>query len=119
MKYVASTMSFGLTCNHPRRRKKSLLKRIIKSNFLRLLNCRKLKAVLASWKQKKQLKLTLVYVSSDAELTVQNVTFILKGNTLFTYRQGELKIFAESVRKLKSASSEMKEHGLRCLFIDI
>jgi magnesium transporter len=58
------------------------------------------------------IEINLGVISSDAELTVQNITFILKGNTLFTYRQGELKIFAETVRKLKAASSEMKEHGL-------
>lgn len=46
------------------------------------------------------------------EMGVQNVTFILKGNILFTYRQGENKIFAETVRKLKSMNPEAKEHGL-------
>lgn len=58
------------------------------------------------------IEINLGVVTSDTELTVQNITFILKGNTIFTYRQGDLKIFAETVRKLKSASSEMKEHGL-------
>src|SRR5688572_33364456 len=58
------------------------------------------------------IEINLGVISSDAELTIQNTTFILKGNTLFTYRQGDLKIFAESVRKLKGASTEMKEHGL-------
>jgi magnesium transporter len=58
------------------------------------------------------IEINLGVISSDNELAVQNATFILKGNTLFTYRQGELRIFAEAVRKLKSASSEMKEHGL-------
>lgn len=58
------------------------------------------------------IEINLGVISSDADLTIQNITFILKGNTLFTYRQGDLKIFAETVRKLKSASSEMKEHGL-------
>jgi len=58
------------------------------------------------------IEINLGVVSSDADLTVQNITFILKGNTLFTYRQGDLRIFAEAVRKLKSVSSEMKEHGL-------
>jgi magnesium transporter len=58
------------------------------------------------------IEINLGVVSSDAELSVQNITFILKGNTLFTYRQGDLKIFAEAVRKLKSVSAEMKEHGL-------
>src|SRR3989337_488862 len=51
-------------------------------------------------------------IPNDVELTIQNTTFILKGNVLFTYRQGDLRIFAEAVRKLKAASTEMKEHGL-------
>lgn len=58
-------------------------------------------------------EINLGFVSSDAEMSVQNVTFILKGGILFTYRQSELKIFAEAVRKLKSTSSqETHEHGL-------
>lgn len=58
-------------------------------------------------------EMNLGFLSSDAELTVQSVTFILKENILFTFRQGDLKIFAETVRRLKSASSsEKKEHGL-------
>jgi len=59
------------------------------------------------------IEMNLGFVSSEAELSVQSVTFILKENLLFTYRQGDLKIFAETVRRLKSASSsEKKEHGL-------
>ncbi|HEY5747446.1 MAG TPA: magnesium/cobalt transporter CorA [Chryseolinea sp.] len=58
-------------------------------------------------------EMNLGFLSNEAELTVQSVTFILKENLLFTYRQGDLKIFAETVRRLKSASSsEKKEHGL-------
>jgi magnesium transporter len=41
----------------------------------------------------------------SGEMNVQNVTFILKENILFTYRQSDLKIFAESVRKLKTAGA--------------
>lgn len=58
------------------------------------------------------IEINLGVVSSDLELAVQNITFILKENILFTYRQGDLRIFAEAVRKLKSVSSEMKEYGL-------
>src|SRR5690349_6399169 len=58
-------------------------------------------------------EMNLGFLNNEAELTVQSVTFILKENLLFTYRQGDLKIFAETVRRLKSASSsEKKEHGL-------
>lgn len=58
-------------------------------------------------------EINLGFVSSDAEMTVQNVTFILKDSILFTYRQSEMKIFADTVRRLKSTSSqETREHGL-------
>jgi magnesium transporter len=58
------------------------------------------------------IEINLGFISTDAEMTVQNVTFILKDNVLFTYRQGDLKTFAETVRKLKSMNAETKEHGL-------
>lgn len=48
-----------------------------------------------------------------SELSIANASFILKGNTLFTFRQGDLKSFAETVRRLKAGGSlEKKEHGL-------
>jgi magnesium transporter len=52
-------------------------------------------------------EINLGFVTNDNEMNVQNVTFILKDNILFTYRQSELKIFAESVRKLKTASASV------------
>jgi magnesium transporter len=58
------------------------------------------------------IEINLGFVASDPELFVQNVTFILKGNILFTYRQGDSKIFAEAVRRLKAMNQETKEHGL-------
>jgi magnesium transporter len=58
------------------------------------------------------IEINLGFVANDPELFVQNVTFILKGNILFTYRQGDSKIFAEAVRRLKSMNTETKEHGL-------
>jgi magnesium transporter len=58
-------------------------------------------------------EMNLGFLNNEAELTVQSVTFILKEHLLFTYRQGDSKIFAETVRRLKSASSsEKREHGL-------
>jgi magnesium transporter len=61
-------------------------------------------------------EINLGFVTAEPEMSVQNVTFILKENILFTYRQSELKIFAESVRKLKttsaSASFDSREPGL-------
>jgi magnesium transporter len=58
------------------------------------------------------IEINLGFISTDADLTVQNVTFILKDSILFTYRQGDLKTFAETVRRLKSMNAETKEHGL-------
>lgn len=58
------------------------------------------------------IEINLGFVSSDAELSVQSVTFILKGNILFTYRQGDIRVFGEAVRRLKSMNNETKEHGL-------
>jgi len=58
------------------------------------------------------IEINLGFVTQEAELVVNNITFILKGNILFTYRQGDSKNFAEAVRRLKSMNTETKEHGL-------
>jgi magnesium transporter len=58
------------------------------------------------------IEINLGFIAADAELNVQNVTFILKGNYLFTYRQGDSKTFAEAVRRLKTMTAGTKEHGL-------
>lgn len=58
------------------------------------------------------IEINLGFVSQEHELVVQNVTFILKGNFLFTYRQGDVKTFAEAVRRLKTMTASSKEHGL-------
>lgn len=58
------------------------------------------------------IEINLGFVSAEQELMVQNVTFILKDNVLFTYRQGDLKTFAEAVRRLKTMTASTKEHGL-------
>jgi magnesium transporter len=58
------------------------------------------------------IEINLGFVTQEAELVVNNVTSILKGNILFTYRHGDNKIFAETVRRLKSMNTETKEHGL-------
>lgn len=64
-------------------------------------------------------EINLGFIMNDGEMPVQNVTFIIKGNILFTYRQSDLKVFGDSVRKLKSASSsEPREHGLN-IFLTI
>src|SRR5690606_30679471 len=58
------------------------------------------------------IEINLGFVSTDVEFSVQNVTFILKSHILFTYRQGDVKTFAEAVRRLKTMSTETKDHGL-------
>lgn len=58
------------------------------------------------------IEINLGFVGIDAEMTAQTITFILKGNILFTYRQGDLRTFADAVRRLKSMNTETKEHGL-------
>lgn len=61
-------------------------------------------------------EINLGFVTAEPEMNVQNVTFILKENILFTYRHSDMKIFAESVRKLKSTSAsatfDSREPGL-------
>lgn len=56
-------------------------------------------------------EINLGFISSEPEMNVQNVTFILKDNILFTYRISDLKIFAESVRKLKTANATSDSHS--------
>jgi magnesium transporter len=58
------------------------------------------------------IEINLGFVAAEHEMNVQNVTFILKGNYLFTYRQGDIKTFAEAVRRLKTMTAGTKEHGL-------
>jgi magnesium transporter len=59
------------------------------------------------------IEMNLGFVTSDAVLAVQNVTFILKSDLLFSFRHGDMKIFAETVRRMKSSSAaEKKENGL-------
>lgn len=58
------------------------------------------------------IEINLGFISAEGELTVQNVTFILKGSVLFTYRQGDVKTFGETVRRLRTMGTETKEYGL-------
>lgn len=59
------------------------------------------------------IEINLGFLSNEPDPSVHNVTFILKDNYLFTYRQGDLKTFAEAVRRLKTMTAAgTKEHGL-------
>jgi magnesium transporter len=59
------------------------------------------------------IEINMGFLSSEPDLNVHNVTFILKDNYLFTYRQGDIKTFGEAVRRLKTMTATgTKEHGL-------
>lgn len=96
----------------PTQEEKEFVEKNYKIEFFTSLELQEIESSSRFLETEETIEINLGVVASDTELTVQNTTFILKGNTLFTYRQGDLRIFAESVRKLKSASAEMKEHGL-------
>src|SRR6187402_1589548 len=96
----------------PTQEEKEFVEKNYKIEFFTSLELQEIESSSRFLETEETIEINLGVITSDAELTIQNTTFILKGNTLFTYRQGDLKIFAESVRKLKAASSEMKEHGL-------
>ena len=96
----------------PTQKEKEFVEKTYKIEFFTSLEVQEIESSSRFLETEETIEINLGVISSDAELSVQNTTFILKGNTLFTYRQGDLKIFAETVRKLKSIASEMKEHGL-------
>jgi magnesium transporter len=91
---------------------KEFVEKTYKIEFFTSLELQEIESSSRFLETEETIEINLGVVSSDVELTIQNTTFILKGNILFTYRQGDLKLFAEAVRKLKAASTEMKEHGL-------
>jgi magnesium transporter len=64
------------------------------------------------------IEINLGFIATEGEFSVSNVTFILKDNILFTYRQGDIRTFAETVRRLKTMNAETKAHGLD-LFLTI
>ena len=99
----------------PTVQEKEYVEKTYKIEFFTSLELQEIESSSRFIETEETIEINLGVVTSDAELTVQNATFILKGNILFTYRQGDLKIFAEAVRKLKTASTEMKEHGLDVL----
>ncbi len=99
----------------PTVQEKEFVEKTYKIEFFTSLELQEIESSSRFIETEETIEINLGVVTSDAELTVQNATFILKGNILFTFRQGDLKIFAEAVRKLKTASTEMKEHGLDVL----
>ena len=96
----------------PSQQEKVFVERNFKIEFFTHQEAQEIESSSRFLETEETIEINLGFISSDAELSVQNVTFILKGNILFTYRQGDLKTFAEAVRKLKSMNAETKEHGL-------
>lgn len=99
----------------PTVQEKEFVEKTYKIEFFTSLELQEIESSSRFIETEETIEINLGVVTSDVELSVQNATFILKGNILFTFRQGDLKIFAEAVRKLKTASTEMKEHGLDVL----
>ena len=97
---------------NPSQEEREFVEKNYKIEFFTSLEIQEIESSSRFLETEETIEINLGVLSSDAELNLQNTTFILKGNILFTYRQGELRVFAETVRKLKSASAEMKEHGL-------
>jgi magnesium transporter len=60
---------------------------------------------------------TAFVVLEGAAYTTRQVSFILKGNTLFTTRRSELKAFAETVRKIKTFRSSTTKALQICLLL--
>ncbi|MCD9016267.1 magnesium/cobalt transporter CorA [Parachryseolinea silvisoli] len=96
----------------PSQQEKVFVERNFKIEFFTHQEAQEIESSSRFLETEETIEINLGFISSDVELSVQNVTFILKGNILFTYRQGDLKTFAEAVRKLKSMNAETKEHGL-------
>lgn len=96
----------------PSQQEKVFVERSFKIEFFTYQEAQEIESSSRFLETEETIEINLGFISSDVELSVQNVTFILKGQILFTYRQGDLKTFAEAVRKLKSMNAETKEHGL-------
>lgn len=99
----------------PTLQEKEFVEKNYKIEFFTSLELQEIESSSRFIETEETIEINLGVVTSEADLNVQNATFILKGHILFTFRQGDLRIFAEAVRKLKTASTEMKEHGLDIL----
>lgn len=96
----------------PTQKEREFIEQSFKIEFFTYQEAQEIESSSRFLETEETIEINLGFISSDAELSVQNVTFILKGSILFTFRQGDLKTFAEAVRKLKSMNTETKEHGL-------
>jgi magnesium transporter len=96
----------------PSQEEKEFIERTYKIEFFTYQEVQEIESSSRFLETDETIEINLGFIGADADMSVQNVTFILKDNVLFTYRQGDLRIFAETVRKLKSMNADTKEHGL-------
>lgn len=109
---VALKSIIWIDLQSPTQEEKEFIEKNFKIEFFTYQEVQEIESSSRFLETEETIEINLGYISSDADLSVQNVTFILKDNVLFTYRQGDLRTFAETVRKLKSMNAETKEHGL-------
>jgi magnesium transporter len=101
-----------LDLQSPSSQEREFIERSFKIEFFTSQEVQEIESSSRFFETEETIEINLGFVSTDVELTVQNVTFILKSNILFTYRQGDVKTFAEAVRRLKTMNTETKDHGL-------
>jgi magnesium transporter len=101
-----------LDLQSPTQQEREFIERTFKIEFFTNQEIQEIESSSRFLETEETIEINLGFLTSDAELNVQNVTFILKGNYLFTYRQGDSKTFAEAVRRLKTMTAGAKEHGL-------
>ncbi|MCU0419492.1 MAG: magnesium/cobalt transporter CorA [Cyclobacteriaceae bacterium] len=98
----------------PSQEEKEFIERLYKIEFFTSQEVQEIESSSRFLETDTTIEINLGFLQNGSqELSIQNVTFILVGNVLITYRQGDLKTFAETVRRLKAGGSlEKKEHGL-------
>ncbi len=103
-----------LDLQSPTQEEKEFIERLYKIEFFTSQEVQEIESSSRFLETDTTIEINLGFLQNGSqELSIQNVTFILVGNVLITYRQGDLKTFAETVRRLKAGGSlEKKEHGL-------
>lgn len=101
-----------LDLQSPSAQEREFIEKNFKIEFFTTLEVQEIESSSRFVETEETIEINLGFVSTDVELSVQNVTFILKSNILFTYLQGDVKTFAETVRRLKTMNVETKDHGL-------
>jgi magnesium transporter len=101
-----------LDLQSPSQQEREFIEKAFKIEFFTSQEIQEIESSSRFLETEETIEINLGFVSTETELNVQNVTFILKDNLLFTYRQGDIKTFAEAVRRLKTMTAGTKEHGL-------